>query len=416
MAPSLVRASSIRPIGVSSTTYETSLAGRTGGCTAGANSASATSGSMRFTAVPSSGSQAVADESPAHGRGRLEGGGDSGVVEVGDVLEDDRLALPLGQQRHARPQVPVRQHGLRSGRDAAGDERGHVLAGPARRARERCASMAQWWVMVKATPGGVSRGPQRRVGRQRPGPRLLRDVVAVHRSGEGMGEPGDVTPVGVDEGLEGGQRHPMERPCLLACDFAVCRTRALCRTSPACLARVRLREAHGSGRLWAVPSDGATRHTPLVIAHRGSSSAEPEHTLAAYMRAIDEGADGLGCDVRLTADSHLVCVHDRRINRTSNGRGIVSTLEARRARGVSTGSWKAVHGGDAEMPDRDRNNLLTLRRLLTVAAASEPGRWAWRSRPSTRRGTPGSSSGSWRGCWWSSAWTVPRTRTATGCG
>ena len=91
-----------------------------------------------------------------------------------------------------------------------------------------------------------------------------------------------------------------------------------------------------------VPHDGATRHTPLVIAHRGSSSAEPEHTLAAYMRAIEEGADGLECDVRLTADSHLVCVHDPRVNRTSNGRGLVSTLELAELEGPRLG---LVEGG-----------------------------------------------------------------------
>ena len=64
-----------------------------------------------------------------------------------------------------------------------------------------------------------------------------------------------------------------------------------------------------------------------VVAHRGSSDAVPEHTLHAYTRAIDEGADALECDVRLTRDGHLVCVHDRRIDRTSTGRGVVSTLE-----------------------------------------------------------------------------------------
>ena len=120
-----------------------------------------------------------------------------------------------------------------------------------------------------------------------------------------------------------------------------------------------------------VPNDGATRHTPLVIAHRGSSSAEPEHTLAAYMRAIEEGADGLECDVRLTADSHLVCVHDRRVNRTSNGRGLVSTLELAELEGLDWGSWRAAHGGEAELPDRDRNQLLTLRRLLTVVSETD---------------------------------------------
>ena len=93
--------------------------------------------------------------------------------------------------------------------------------------------------------------------------------------------------------------------------------------------------------------DPGRRHTPLVIAHRGSSGIEPEHTLKAYLRAIDEGADALECDVRLTADSHLVCVHDRRINRTSNGRGTVSTLELAELEGLDWGSWKADHP-DAE--------------------------------------------------------------------
>jgi glycerophosphoryl diester phosphodiesterase len=114
------------------------------------------------------------------------------------------------------------------------------------------------------------------------------------------------------------------------------------------------------------PSANAGRHTPLVIAHRGSSGAEPEHTLKAYLRAIDEGADALECDVRLTADSHLVCVHDRTVNRTSNGRGIVSTLELAELEGLDWGSWKKRHPDDVEMPDRDRNRLLTLRHLLTT--------------------------------------------------
>ena len=59
-----------------------------------------------------------------------------------------------------------------------------------------------------------------------------------------------------------------------------------------------------------------------VVAHRGSSADAPEHTLAAYQQAVDDGADALECDVRLTADGHLVCVHDRRIDRTSDGRGV----------------------------------------------------------------------------------------------
>ena len=46
---------------------------------------------------------------------------------------------------------------------------------------------------------------------------------------------------------------------------------------------------------------------PLVFAHRGASAELPEHTLAAYQSALDTGADGVECDVRLTRDGHLVC-------------------------------------------------------------------------------------------------------------
>src|SRR4051812_5539403 len=63
------------------------------------------------------------------------------------------------------------------------------------------------------------------------------------------------------------------------------------------------------------------RDPPLVFAHRGGAAVRPEHTLDAYLQAIDDGVVGLECDVRLTLDGHLVCIHDRRLNRTSNGRG-----------------------------------------------------------------------------------------------
>lgn len=110
------------------------------------------------------------------------------------------------------------------------------------------------------------------------------------------------------------------------------------------------------------------RKTPQIIAHRGSSQDLPEHTLKAYLRAIAEGADALECDVRLTADSHLVCAHDRDIDRTSNGRGMVSTLELATLEGLDFGSWKLAHGSEVEMPDvdRERDVLLTLRHLIDV--------------------------------------------------
>lgn len=105
---------------------------------------------------------------------------------------------------------------------------------------------------------------------------------------------------------------------------------------------------------------------PQVVAHRGASEDEAEHTLAAYERALEDGSDGLECDVRLTRDGVLVCVHDRRVNRTSSGRGVVSALELSDLAELDFGAWHHAASSSAEAPDWDRTSVLTLDRLLEV--------------------------------------------------
>jgi glycerophosphoryl diester phosphodiesterase len=78
------------------------------------------------------------------------------------------------------------------------------------------------------------------------------------------------------------------------------------------------------------------RLRPAVVAHRGASHDHPEHTLAAYTAALEQGADALECDVRLTADGHLVCLHDRDLQRTTGTPGVVSAQELAALDGVLT--------------------------------------------------------------------------------
>ncbi|MFV2112099.1 glycerophosphodiester phosphodiesterase [Micromonospora sp. LOL_025] len=128
---------------------------------------------------------------------------------------------------------------------------------------------------------------------------------------------------------------------------------------------------------------------PLVFAHRGSSHDLPEHTLAAYLRALDEGADGLECDVRLTRDGHLVCVHDRRLDRTSNGQGLVSARTLAELEALDFGSWHpgcTPADGD-EVLDESHTRLLTLERLLdAVLAAGRPVRLLIETKHPSRHG------------------------------
>ena len=125
-----------------------------------------------------------------------------------------------------------------------------------------------------------------------------------------------------------------------------------------------------------------------MVAHRGASDVSPEHTLAAYRRAVDAGADGLECDVRLTADGHLVCVHDRRIERTSNGRGVLSTMSLEELEAFDWGSWKnpwAELDDEAELPSPDLRKVLTLDELLaTVRDAGRPVELAIETKHPTR--------------------------------
>ena len=87
---------------------------------------------------------------------------------------------------------------------------------------------------------------------------------------------------------------------------------------------------------------------PAVVAHRGASAHRAEHTFAAYELALEQGSDGLECDVRLTRDGHLVCVHDRTVDRTSAGRGAVSELTLAQLVAMDFGSW---HDDLPESPD-----------------------------------------------------------------
>jgi len=61
----------------------------------------------------------------------------------------------------------------------------------------------------------------------------------------------------------------------------------------------------------------------LRIAHRGASGHCPENTRAAFLRAIELGADMVELDCQMTRDGAVVVIHDDRLDRTTSGRGRV---------------------------------------------------------------------------------------------
>jgi glycerophosphoryl diester phosphodiesterase len=122
-----------------------------------------------------------------------------------------------------------------------------------------------------------------------------------------------------------------------------------------------------------------------VVAHRGSPGRTPEHSLAAYRQAVSLGVSTIECDVRMTRDEALVCVHDRRIHRVSTGRGTVSaltlaelerfTFHARATRGWRRRPPGRLGGTElpgGEVVEHDAAGVLTLDRLLDYVT-SRPG-------------------------------------------
>ncbi len=110
---------------------------------------------------------------------------------------------------------------------------------------------------------------------------------------------------------------------------------------------------------------------PQVVAHRGASHENAEHTLGAYTAALDAGVQGLECDVRLTADGHLVCVHDRDLRRTASTPKLVSNTELADLDALDFAAWKNPWADlDDEAPARDEqmDRVLTLRNLLEMVA------------------------------------------------
>ncbi|MEM7658856.1 MAG: glycerophosphodiester phosphodiesterase family protein, partial [Bacteroidota bacterium] len=64
-----------------------------------------------------------------------------------------------------------------------------------------------------------------------------------------------------------------------------------------------------------------TKDHVLAVSHRGDWRYAPENSLMAVQRCIDLGVDIVEIDVRMTKDGHLVAMHDKTVDRTTNGSG-----------------------------------------------------------------------------------------------
>jgi len=75
----------------------------------------------------------------------------------------------------------------------------------------------------------------------------------------------------------------------------------------------------------------------LNIAHRGGSLLRPEETMPAFEHALEVGADALEMDLHSTSDGVIVCMHDRSVDRTTDGQGRINEMTFEELRGLDAG-------------------------------------------------------------------------------
>ncbi len=93
----------------------------------------------------------------------------------------------------------------------------------------------------------------------------------------------------------------------------------------------------------------------LNIGHRGASGTRPEHTFAAYDRALALGADYIEQDLQVTSDGVLVVLHDGTLNRTVRGpaencTGAVDTKTLAQIKTCSAGEWFGAEWAGEKVP------------------------------------------------------------------
>lgn len=94
----------------------------------------------------------------------------------------------------------------------------------------------------------------------------------------------------------------------------------------------------GCGKLESDPVSGLPGGF-MIIGHRGASAYAPEHTIASYELAHLLGADYLEIDLQMTKDGHLIAMHDKMVDRTTNGTGAAGSYSLEEIKRLDAGSW-----------------------------------------------------------------------------
>ncbi len=87
----------------------------------------------------------------------------------------------------------------------------------------------------------------------------------------------------------------------------------------------------------SLPAQQTRNYT--LIGHRGAAAETPENTLVSLKKSMDRGVDRIEIDVHMTSDGRIVLMHDRSLDRTTNGHGEIKDHTLAEIKKLDAGSW-----------------------------------------------------------------------------
>ena len=121
------------------------------------------------------------------------------------------------------------------------------------------------------------------------------------------------------------------------------------------------------------PASWWSENRPLILAHRGARTLAPENTVAAFRAAETAGADGVELDVDLSADGVPIVIHDRDVDRTTDGSGLAGSMTLRELKQLDAGVRFAPAAAGERIPTLEEALTCFTGRMLVNIELKDQG-------------------------------------------
>ncbi|MZQ86553.1 hypothetical protein GQF01_31060 [Paenibacillus sp. 5J-6] len=111
----------------------------------------------------------------------------------------------------------------------------------------------------------------------------------------------------------------------------------------------------------------------MNLAHRGASAYAPENTLAAFYKGLEQGANGIETDLKISKDGVVLLFHDHELDRTTDGHGRPSSYTWKELQELDAGSWfSSAYAGERLVSFEQFLHYFGRRKVLLALELKDP--------------------------------------------